>query len=204
MDKQDLIRSIFSGCLLLAAFSSPAMAADGSDSGVFLDAKAGSVIGKPAGTGYSSQTHTSWGADGGYLWNTDNANSVGFELGYMHFGNIAQSGGNSGVASDSANAMTVGGRFEHLFGEDKAWVFQLRAGLSSMKVDGDFNSFFGPSGSSSWRENGPYFGFGMGRHITPGFSVLVVYSKFVGNGDASNGQPDLDVNWIGLVAEYRF
>jgi len=201
MDKQVFIRSIFAGCLLLAAFSSSAMAADG---GVFLDAKAGSIFGKPAGTGYSSQTHTSWGADGGYLWNTDDATSVGLEFGYMHFGNIAQTGGNSGVVSDSANAMTVGGRFEHRFGEDKAWLVQLRAGLSSMKVDGDFNAFFGPSGSSSWRENGPYFGFGMGRHITQGFSVLVVYSKFVGNGDASKGQPDLDVNWIGLVAEYRF
>lgn len=204
MNKKKLTLSIFAGYLLLAAFSSPAMAADGAGSGIFLDAKAGSVIGKPAGTGYSSETHTSWGADGGYLWKTDDANSFGFELGYMHFGNIAQSGGNSGVASDTANAMTVGGRYEHLFGEDQVWLVQLRAGLASMKVDGNFNSFFGPSGSSSWRENGPYVGFGVGRRITQGFSVLAVYSNFTANGDARNGQPDLDVNWIGLVAECRF
>ncbi len=195
---------IFRLVLALAALTivPDSFAAD-SGGGIFLDAKEGKTFGKGSSSTVGSQS--SWGADGGYLWNLDDQRSAGFELGYMHFGKVSDFGGNSGRDQISASALSLGGHLQYLFGDDRAWIFQARGGLTSVKFDDDFTSTFGPGGTDSWRETGIYAGLGIGRKLTQGFSVLLAYSHYSSNDNSNRGgEADLNLNLIGLEAEYRF
>src|SRR6185437_13104225 len=143
--------------LILAAFAvvPDSWAADTAGGNVFLDAKIGSAFGKQNGSNYSHQgTHSSWGADGGYLWKLDDQRSAGFELGYLHFDQFYEQSGNSGSDRTSAtSAISLGGHFQVLFGDDRATIFQLRGGLMSVKMDDHFTSNFpSSSGTNSWRQ----------------------------------------------------
>lgn len=195
--------------LLLAALAAVpnAMAADTGGGNIFVDARFGAMFGRKGDSGNSTDdSKTSWGADGGYLWKLDDQRSLGLELGYTHFGKVADFGGNFGRDQVSASAMTLGGHFQILFGEDQAWIFQLRGGLASVKFDDDTTSFFPStsSGTDSWRETGFYAGLGIGRKLTQGFSVLLAYDHYDASGGSHGGLGDLGVNWAGLVVEYQF
>lgn len=200
---------LFRLLLILAAFAviPDSWAADTTGGNVFLDAKIGYVFGRQVDSGYSnSGTSTSWGADGGYLWKFHETSSVGFEAGYMHFGQVDRYSGNSGQSSTTASAISLGGRLQALLGEDRAIIFQVRAGLLRARFDDHFNPIFGPSGSDSWTESGTYLGLGIGRKLTQGLSVLLAFNQFNAD-DTSNPrgqQVDLDLHWIGLEAEYQF
>ena len=192
--------------LVLAALAMvpDALAADTDSGSIFVDAKDGKIIGKPLGTGYSTGDQTSWGADGGYLWNLDDSSLLGFEAGYMHFGTVGKSAGNSGIDRISASALSLGAHFVYSLGEDKATFFQARGGLASVNFDDDITSFFGPGGTDSWRQNGVYFGVGIGRRITQGFSVILAYSYYGAAASTTRRATDLTLHWLGLAAEYRF
>ena len=190
--------------LALAAFAvvPNALAADTGGS-AFVDARFGETSIDRAGDDHS---RTAWGADGGYLWSLDEARSLGFEVGYAHFGRVADFAGNSGSDRVSASAISLGGHFQYLFGDDRAWIFQLRGGLASVKFDDDFTSNFGPgggtAGTDSSSETGVYAGLGIGRKITQGFSVILAYSYY-GTTDSPTGT-GLSLGWLGLAAEYQF
>lgn len=200
--------------LVLAAFSiiPNALAADGGN--VFVDATFGETFGG-TGTDHSgtfSNAQTVWGADGGYLWKLVDEQSLGFEVGYMHFGHIPDNSDAFTFSSNdvSARATTLGARFQYLFGDDKASIFQLRAGLLSVKFDGSFSTFFpglpATTVSGSYRQSGLYFGIGIGRYITQGFSLILAYNQYASGGtqDQNGSHPGLDLDWLGLEAEYRF
>jgi OOP family OmpA-OmpF porin len=194
--------------LVLAAFMAVpnAFAADTGGGNVFVDARFGAMFGRKGDSGNSTDdSTTSWGADGGYLWKLDDQRSLGFELGYTHFGKVSDFGGNFGRDQVSASAMTLGGHFQYLFGDDRAWIFQVRGGFASVKVDDDIDPTFGAVGTDSWHQTGVYVGLGIGRQIIQGFSVILAYSHLSSNASANRGgEADLNLNWIGLVAEYRF
>src|SRR5579872_6586611 len=73
---------IFSLALVLAAFGiiPSALAADGGNA--FVDATYGETVSGAA------TNQSGWAAGGGYLWKLDDESSVGFEVGYMHFGHV--------------------------------------------------------------------------------------------------------------------
>ena len=199
---------LFRLVLILAAFAIvPECWADDTAGGnIFVDARAGAIVGKPVSGGYDGGSQPSWGVDGGYRWKLDDQRALGFELGYAHFGKVAEYSGNFGRDQISASAMSLGANFQNLFGDDRAWIFQARGGLASVKIDDDFTfNFPNPSaGSDSSRETGLYLGLGIGRQLTQGFSVILAYSHYSANAGANQGGTDLNLNWIGLVAEYRF
>ena len=192
--------------LVLAAFTvvPNALAADSGSGNIFLDVKVGKTFGK--GSTDSVGNQNSWGADGGYLWNLDDQRALGLEIGYSDFGKIAEFFGNSGGDRLSANALSLGGHFQYLFGEDRAWIFQLRGGFMRVKFDDEFTSNFPPSsGTDSWRQPGIYAGLGIGRKLTQDFSVLLAYNHYSSNDNSNRGgAADLSLNWIGLEAEFRF
>lgn len=194
--------------LALAAFTIvPNALADTASGNFFVDGKVGTTFGKEVSndSGYNSGSQLSWGADGGYRWNLDDARSLGLDVGYMHFGHIADEVGNLGSSEVSASVISLGGQFQYLFGDDKAWLFQVDAGFLSLKSDANSSSFEEPSTSStSSRKGGTYFGLGIGRYITQSVSLILVLDRYSSNGDQFGPNAALDLNWIGLEAEYRF
>jgi opacity protein-like surface antigen len=114
--------------------------------------------------------------------------------------------GNSGRDQISASAMSLGANFQVLSGDDRATILQLRGGLTSVKIDDYFTSNFPtPSaGSDSWHQTGIYFGLGIGRKLTQGLSVILSYSHYSAPDNANHLGTDLNLNWLGLVAEYQF
>ena len=178
--------------LALAALSvvPNALAADSDGGKVFFDARIGDTV----------------GANAGYLWTLSETGAVGLEAGYMDFGQIADNSAPLEFFSQqiSATGTTVGGHIQHLFGEDEGWVFQFRAGLLSAKFDEKHSdsSPGGPvtQGSSSSSQSGTYFGFGVGRNVTPGFSLGLAFDRY----DARDHEAALGKNWFGFVAEFRF
>ena len=199
--------------LILAAFVAvpDAFAADTGGGNVFLDARFGALLGNDgfSGDGGSGgNSKTAWGADGGYLWKLDDARSLGFEAGYTHFGQI--SNGNDALSFSSgqttAKAISAGIRFQYLFSDDKAWFFQARGGLMSLRSDSTFSSFIPgqprTTGSSSSSQSGLYLGLGVGRQLTQDFSLTLAYNLYNSNG--SQRDQDFNASWLGLVAEYRF
>ena len=185
---------IFRLVLVLAAFAivPDALAADTGGGNIFLDAKFGKTFGSNnAHSGYFSNSQSSWGADGGYRWKLDDARSLGFEVGYTHFGDVSPDNPSPmsfSTAVASASAISVGANYQFLFGEDKASIFQARAGFMRVKFDGSYSTFFPGSpvttGSNSWRQSGTYFGLGIGRHLTQNFSLILAYDRY-SSGDTS-------------------
>jgi len=191
--------------LVLTAFMAVpnAFAADTAGGDVFLDAKVGKTYGGPGtyAAGYSSTTQSSWGAAGGYRWRLDDARSLGFEVGYMHFGDVFSSEDPMGFSAsqESLSAISAGVNYRFLFGDDKAWHFQTRVGLTRVKTDSSYSYFppVGPaaSGSASSNSTGAYLGFGIGRRVTQDFSLSLVFDHY---------NSDLNMEFLGLEAEYRF
>jgi hypothetical protein len=182
-----------------------AWAADSDGGNFFLDAKYGAMFGKPS-TGYSNDSQAAWAADGGYRWKLNDADSAGFDVGYMHFGDVDDSAHNEGTNTVSATAITAGVNYQHLFGTDEAWIFQMRAGLMSVKFDREFSSFFSnDSGTISTHKSGEYLGFGVGREITQGFRLILALEYYSAGDTGNYGSMDsLGLGFIGLGAEYRF
>lgn len=193
--------------LVLAAFGivPDALAADGGNA--FLGATYGKTF---VSSGDNSNSQFIWDADGGYLWKLDDTYSLGYDVGYVHFGNIplAIDPFTFTTETATATALTVGGRFQHVFSEDKTWYLQLRAGLMSVKIDASYATFAPnpvTSGSESQRVSGNYYGLGIGRHLTPNFSLILAYDHYH-SGDTSYQtapQVDLTLNFLGLTAEYQ-
>ncbi len=186
--------------LVLAAFTiiPDALAADGGNA--FVDATLGKTFGG------SPTDQSAWGADGGYLWQLDDRRSVGFDVGYMHFGHVVANSNPMAFLSNeaSASAITLGGHYQYLFGADRASIFQVRAGLMSVKFDGSSSTFFPGQPATtvpdSDRQSGLYFGAGIGRQITQSFSLILAYDRYSSD---QNGQ-DLGLDFLGLEGEYRF
>jgi outer membrane protein assembly factor BamA len=197
---------IFRLALVLATFTvvPDAVAADTAGGNVFLDAKLGTTFGKVVSndSAYTSGSQASWGVDGGYRWNLDDAYSVGVDVGYMNFGQIAHEFSTFGGGSDvSASAISLGGHMRFLLGDAKAWYVQAGIGLMSLKSDTSGLT----AGSDSSRQGGVYFGLGVGRNITQSFSLALVYDRYSANDTrGQTGGPGLNLNWIGLEGEYRF
>jgi len=203
--------------LILAALTvvPNALAADSGGGDIFVDATYGKMFGKQASTGDSGFTHSSqsaWRADGGYRWKLDDARSLGLEVGYMHFGIVADNSDANGFlsADTTATAMTAGLNYRYLFGADEAMIFQVRAGVMTVNFEEDYSSFPPDgrptvTGSTSAHQGGAYFGFGIGRQITQGFS-LVLGLEYYHSGDTASyySQNSLSQGFIGLGAEYRF
>lgn len=195
--------------LVLATFTvvPDVLAADGGN--FFLNAKLGEMTNSSdwGDAGPSTQTHTSWGVSGGYLWKLENGSSLGLELGYMHFGDISDGNDANGFTTEttSANATTAGINFQHPFGVDEAWYAQARAGLMKAKLDTTYTyGMGGPpfTSSNSWHENGLYVGAGIGRQITRSFSLGLAFTLY--SSSSSGQQINLSPYWLGLEAEYRF
>ena len=186
--------------LVLAALGiiPDAVAADGGNA--FVDATFGRTFGG------SPTDHSGWSVDGGYLWKLDDRRSAGFDVGYINFGHVIDDSRPMEFLSSeaSARAITLGGHFQYLFSADRASIFQVRAGLMSVKFDGSASSF--PPGQpattvpESSRQTGMYFGAGIGRYITQDFSLILAYNRYSSD---DNGQ-NLGLDWLGLEAEYRF
>jgi len=204
---------IFRLMLVLAAFAivPECWAADTAGGNVFLDARYGALLGNDgysgdAGSGGNSQT--AWGADGGYLWKLDDARSLGFEAGYTHFGQISSGADALSFSSGqtTAKAISAGIRFQYLFSDDKAWFFQARGGLMSLRSDSTFSSFIpgqpATTGSSSSSQSGFYLGLGAGRQLTQSFSLTLAFNLYTSSG--SERDQNFNADWLGLVAEYRF
>jgi opacity protein-like surface antigen len=201
--------------LALAAFTvvPNALAADSDSGNAFFDVKFGETFGGPgsAHSGYFSDSQSAWGADGGYRWKLDDARSVGFDVGYMHFGQVDDESDPMDFTSGeaSASAITVGGNYRFLFGDDKAWYMQARVGLMSVKFDATY-TYYPPNppsiSSDSWRHGGWYYGLGIGRHITQSFSLILAYDGYYSGdtGDQIGQQSGLNLGFLGLEAEFRF
>lgn len=207
------MRSIVVSLLLALATLSivpNALAADVAGGDFFLDAKYGKTFGKLAADSseYSNNARSNWAAEGGYLWNLDDAHSLGFDVGYVHFGNIAKDYLRFGNGEISASAVSLGGHLQVRFGVDSAWYFQGRIGLMNVRFDEPYSVFVpGPpvtTGTDSWRHSSMYFGLGIGRYITHDFSLNLTFSRYNAGGSQNGAHPDLDLNWIDLGAEYRF
>ena len=199
--------------LALAALGSVpnAMAADSDSGNFFLDGRFGEMSNSTdwGDVGPSTQVHAGWGAGGGYRWNINDTDSLGLELGYMHFGDVSDGFDANGFTAEttSANAMTLGALFQHPFAAVQTWYFQARFGLMSAKLDATYTfDMGGPpfASSNSFRQNGAYFGLGIGHQITQGFSLTLAYTRYNTSAAADTNQIDLGVNWVGLEAEYRF
>lgn len=200
--------------LILAAFAviPECWADDTSGGNVFLDARYGALLGNDGYTGdagsASGNSKSAWGADGGYLWKLDDARSLGFEVGYTHFGQISSGADALSFSSGrtTANAISAGIRFQYLFSDDKAWFFQGRGGLMSLRSDSTFSSFIpgqpATRGSGSSSQSGLYLGLGVGRQLTQDFSLTLAYNVYSSTG--SQRDQDFNAVWLGLVAEYRF
>lgn len=188
--------------LVLAGFGivPGALAADGGNA--FVEATLGKTFGG------SPTDQSAWGADGGYLWKLDDRRSVGFDVGYMHFGHVVDNSNPMAFLSSeaSASAITLGAHYQYLFSADKASIFQARAGLMSVKFDGSASTFFpgqpATTVSESSHHSGTYVGVGIGRYITQNFGVILAYTRY--SSDQSGQSPGLGLNFIGLQAEYRF
>jgi hemolysin activation/secretion protein len=200
---------VFRLMLALAAFTvvPNALAADTDSGNFFLNAKFGRMSNNSewGDTGPSTQTHSSGGVSGGYLWKLDSGSSLGLELGYMDFGHISDGNDANEFTTEtaSANAMTVGINYQYPFGADEAWYAQARAGLMRAKLDATLTFDMGgpPSTSTgSSHEGGVYFGVGIGRQITQRFSLTLAYAIY----GASGSSIQLSPTWLGLEAEYRF
>lgn len=202
--------------LILAAFAMvpDAFAADNGGGDVFVDAAYGRTTGGQSSTGDTGFTHgpqSAWRAGGGYRWRLDDAKSLGVEVGYMHFGIIEDnSDANEFWSADTvATAITAGADYHYLFGDDRVWIFQGRAGLMSVKLRTDYSSFIPQqqafSGSSVSRQLGVYFGAGIGRDITRDLSFILAFEVYGSerSGDRSSGV-NLSQGFLGLAAEYRF
>ncbi|HEY1772659.1 MAG TPA: outer membrane beta-barrel protein [Gammaproteobacteria bacterium] len=201
--------------LALAAFTvvPNAWAADSDTGNIFVDAAYGKTTGGQASTGDTGFTYgpqSAWHAGGGYRWKLDDARSLGFEVGYMHFGIIADNSDANGFVSGatSATAMTAGANFRCLFGDDEAWIFQGRVGVMTVKFTENYSSFIPDqptmAGSSSSRQGGVYFGAGIGRDITRNLSLILAYEIY-SSGDSGNSSGEyLGQGFVGLGAEYRF
>ena len=201
--------------LVLAAFSivPDALAADSSDGNFFLDAKFGKTSSTTDFTdaGANTQKKPSWGADAGYRWNLDDGISRGFDVGYMHFGTVADSHDANGFFTEAvtASAITAGANFRYSFDADNDWAFQARAGLMWAKLDGSIYSY-PPDGSppttsiDSWHESGVYLSVGIERQITQSFSLTLASNLYNSVNDTEGRQIGLSVEWFGLEAEYRF
>ena len=199
--------------LALAAFAivPNALAAGSDDGDIFLDAKVGKTFGSNSGgSGYNSDSQSSWGVDGGYRWKLDDARLLGFDVGYMHFGDISAGDPMSfSTGMVSRSAISVGANYHFLFGDDKASYLQARVGVMSVKFDESFSTFAPApvtTGSYSSHHGGWYYGLGIGRYVTQDFSLILVWELYnSGSGQSySNFPTDLNLGFLGLEAEYRF
>ena len=199
---------------ILAAFSivPNAMAADSGGGNFFLDARFGRMSNTTefTDTGPNTQRGSSRGADAGYRWNLDDGSSLGFEIGYMHFGTVADSADFNGFFTEAvtASAITSGVNYRYPFGADNDWAVHARAGLMWAKLDGTTYSYppvGSPTTSSdSWHENGAYYGLGIGRQITQSFSLTLAFTGYYSSDAGGGEQINLGVEWLGVEAEYRF
>lgn len=188
------------------------LAADSAGGNFFLDANVGKMSNTSdfTDTGPSTQTKVSRGADAGYRWDLDVGGSVGFDVGYMHFGTVADSADANGFFTEAvtASAITSGVNYRYPFGADDDWAIQARAGLMRAKFDGSIYSFppVGPPTTStdSWHENGAYYGLGIERQITQSFGLMLAYTGYYSSDAGGGEQINLSVDWVGLEAEYRF
>lgn len=127
----------------------------------------------------------------------------------MHFGDLPPSEDVMALYSGavvSAGAISVGGNYRFLFGDDKAWIFQARLGLMRAKFDENY-SFPGvptTTYSSSSYDSGAYLGLGIGRRVTQNFSLILAFDLYNLGEDFNRSQKDVTLEFLGLEAEYRF
>lgn len=200
---------VFRLVLVLAAFTvvPDAFAADTDSGNFFLGASLGETFGGAGSnhSGYASDSQGTFGLGAGYLWKADDANSEGFDVGYMDFGTVAPDDPVPfSTAQASVTGLMAGVHYEHLYGVDRNWVFQARLGLLSASFDENY-SIGGPGpatrGSHSWSQTGEYLGLGIGRQLTRSFSFIVAYNYYASGKTNGFG---LNQSGIALEAEVKF
>ncbi|HET7588242.1 MAG TPA: outer membrane beta-barrel protein [Gammaproteobacteria bacterium] len=177
-------------------------AAQAADGNGFVTVKAGQTSWSLNDQYSDNETAFSWGAQGGYRWSLNDTNAIGFDVGYVDFGSISDSG--SGVsASLDGSAITVGGNYKLTFGGPTAddWYFEARAGYMKLTLDASLN--FAGLGSASGSDDfsGIYLGAGIGYNITPTFGLSLNYDYH----QADDVYDDsLNLAMFSVAAEFRF
>ncbi|HET6655294.1 MAG TPA: outer membrane beta-barrel protein, partial [Gammaproteobacteria bacterium] len=123
--------------LALALAAVAAMpAAQAAEANGFVAVKAGQTYWSLNDQYDDNESTFSWGAQGGYRWSINDANAIGFDVGYVDFGSIDDSA--QGVsASLDGSAITAGANYQLSFGGPTAddWYFEARAGYMKLTLD---------------------------------------------------------------------
>jgi OmpA-OmpF porin, OOP family len=191
------------GLMSLFALSVPsAVAAQDSNSGFFLGARAGSAS---VSEELFDDTTTAFEFDGGYRWN-----GLGIEGGYVTFNDF----------EDDANSLPVNAELEGYFlgfngrfNFADQWYVGGRAGAFFWEADGNLTSCIitGTSETCTRVEAGDsgtdfYAGASVGYDFSDAFSLGAAYDFYGAEleADDSDDSSDLDTNVLWLTAEFRF
>lgn len=151
-----------------ALFVAPAaIAAPGSNSDYFVEAKGGSASIWNNGTQTSSPEFL-----GGYRWNTG-FGKLGFELGYVDFGEIDSGTPSNGFALFGAtfkgHAIKAGVNLNYML-TDQLYL-EPRIGLMRLSYTGVQRDFLNGDTNYNETKTGHYAGVGLGIWITPNFAA---------------------------------
>ncbi|HET6655295.1 MAG TPA: outer membrane beta-barrel protein [Gammaproteobacteria bacterium] len=188
-----------------------AQAAAPDNGGFFVTAKIGKTAWSLNDQYSDNQKATTYGAQAGYRWSINDANAIGFDVGYIDFGDIDDADGGL-FATFSGSAMTAGANYQFTFAE--SWYLQARAGYMKLTLDsnvtlpginlqiGPFSSNLGLSVSYESDEfDGIYLGVGIGHYFTPGFGLSLNYDYHQAD-DVYN--ETLNLATFTVAAEFRF
>lgn len=196
---------------ICAAPLAQAAAAADSDDGFFLTAKVGSTAWSLNDQYSDNQKATTYGAQGGYRWSINDANAVGFDVGYIDFGDIDDAGGGM-FATLSGSALTAGVNYQLTFGN--AWYLEARTGYMKLTLKSSItlpgvSIQIGPISTdlglgfnyNSDEFDGAYLGVGVGHWLTPSFGLSVNYDYH--RADDVYGE-SLNLATFSVAAEFLF
>lgn len=210
MKKMTIWLAIAFAAIGAAPLAQAAVPAD-SDEGFFLAAKIGKTAWSLNDQYSDNQKATTYGAQAGYRWSINDANAIGFEAGYIDFGEIDDADGGM-FATFSGSALTAGVNYQLTFAE--AWYFEARAGYMQLTLDsnitlpgvtvqiGPFSSDLGLGISYNSDDfDGVYAGVAIGRYFTPAFGLSLNYDYHRANDVYGE---NLNLPTFSIAAEFRF
>lgn len=181
--------------VMSASFVAPAaIAAPESNGDYFVEAKGGSVSIWESGTSTSSREIL-----GGYRWDTGSFGKLGFELGYLHFGEIDSDTPSIGFAEfgatiNQAHLINAGLDLNYTLPGQQLY-FEPRIGLMRLSYSGvqrdiSPDQFFTSTYYNETR-TGHYVGIGMGVWFTPNFAASINFfdnysAEILGRGQTIN------------------
>ncbi|HET7307670.1 MAG TPA: outer membrane beta-barrel protein [Gammaproteobacteria bacterium] len=210
MRKKAIALALASAAICAAPLAQAATAASSED-GFFLTAKVGTTAWSLNDQYSDNQKATAYGAQGGYRWSINDANAIGFDVGYVDFGSIDDAGGGM-FATLSGSAITAGVNYQLRFGN--AWYLEARTGYMKLTLESSItlpgvSIQIGPISTdlglgfnySSDEYDGVYLGVGVGRWLTPSFGLSVNYDYH--RADDINGD-SLNLPLFSVAAEFLF